>query len=125
MLMRTPHRWVRPKRLLPPGFIVPCQPTLAAKVPEGEGWLHELKHDGFRILAFKDGERVRLWSRNGRDWSADFVAIPRPCGRSRSSASRSTARRSRTASRACRTFTATCRRRAGDRVPVRFRSSLA
>jgi bifunctional non-homologous end joining protein LigD len=60
---------------LPPGFIVPCQPTLVQKVPDGDGWLHELKHDGFRILAFKDGERVRLWSRNGRDWSGEFVEI--------------------------------------------------
>src|SRR5215208_2749227 len=34
-----------------------------------------LKHDGFRILAHKDGERVHLWSRNGRDRSGDFVAI--------------------------------------------------
>jgi bifunctional non-homologous end joining protein LigD len=75
MLMRTPQRWVRPKRLQPPGFIVPCQPTLAHKVPAGDGWIHELKHDGFRILAFKDGDTVRLWSRNGRDWSAEFVAI--------------------------------------------------
>jgi bifunctional non-homologous end joining protein LigD len=75
MLMRTPHRWVRPKRLQPPGFIVPCQPTLADRVPEGDGWIHELKHDGFRILAFKDGDAVRLWSRNGRDWSGEFVAI--------------------------------------------------
>jgi bifunctional non-homologous end joining protein LigD len=75
MLMRTPHRWVRPKRLQPPGFVVPCQPTLAHKVPAGDGWIHELKHDGFRILAFKDGDTVRLWSRNGRDWSAEFVAI--------------------------------------------------
>jgi bifunctional non-homologous end joining protein LigD len=41
----------------------------------GDGWLHELKHDGFRILAYKEGERVRLWSRNGRDWSGEFVAI--------------------------------------------------
>ena len=39
------------------------------------GWLHELKHDGFRILAHKDGERVHLWSRNGRDRSRDFVAM--------------------------------------------------
>jgi hypothetical protein len=39
MLMRTAHRWVRPKRLLPPGFVVPCQPTLAAKVPAGDGWI--------------------------------------------------------------------------------------
>ena len=44
-------------------------------MPVGEGWLHELKHDGFRILTHKDGERVHLWSRNGRDRSGDFVAI--------------------------------------------------
>jgi bifunctional non-homologous end joining protein LigD len=75
MLMGTTLRWVRPKRLQPPGFIVPCQPTLASKVPVGDGWIHELKHDGFRILAFKDGNTVRLWSRNGRDWSNEFVAI--------------------------------------------------
>ncbi len=75
MLMRTPQHWPRPKRQLPPGFIKPCQPILAGKVPEGDGWLHELKHDGYRVLALKDGERVRLWSRNGRDWSAEFVAI--------------------------------------------------
>ena len=75
MLMRTPSRWVRPKRQLPPGFVVLCQPTLASKVPAGDGSIHELKHDGFRILAFKYGDTVRLWSRNGRDWSAEFVAI--------------------------------------------------
>ena len=33
----------------PPGFVRPCQPVLAEKVPIGDGWLHELKHDGFRI----------------------------------------------------------------------------
>ena len=76
MLMRTtPQRWVRSRRQLPPGFIRPCQPILAAKVPAGDGWLHELKHDGYRIVAYKDGERVWLWSRNGRDWSAELVAI--------------------------------------------------
>ena len=79
MLMRTPHRWVRPKRQLPPDFMVPCQPTPADEVPEGDGWIYELKHDGFRILAFKDGEKVRLWSRDGRDWSASSFRSPRPC----------------------------------------------
>jgi bifunctional non-homologous end joining protein LigD len=44
-------------------------------VPTGDGWLHELKHDGFRIIAHKDGQRVHLWSRNGRDRTGDFVAI--------------------------------------------------
>ena len=75
MLMRTPHRWVRRKPLQPPGFIRPALPVLATKVPDGDGWLHELKHDGFRIVALKDGDEVRLWSRNGRNWAADFVAI--------------------------------------------------
>ena len=44
-------------------------------MPAGDGWLHELKHDGFRIVALKDGDDVRLWSRNGRNWSIEFVAI--------------------------------------------------
>jgi bifunctional non-homologous end joining protein LigD len=44
-------------------------------VPTGPGWIHELKHDGFRIVAHKDGDEVRLWSRNGKNWTAEFVAI--------------------------------------------------
>jgi ATP dependent DNA ligase domain len=73
--MRTPTAWARPKRLRPPGFIVPCQPIIARTVPTGDGWIHELKHDGFRIIAHKDGDKVHLWSRNRRDRSGDFVAI--------------------------------------------------
>src|SRR5215217_8720712 len=73
MLMRSAVRaW---RRRVPPGFIPPCQPVLADRVPSGDGWLHELKHDGFRIIARKERDHVRLWSRNGRDWSAEFVAI--------------------------------------------------
>ena len=59
----------------PPGFIRPALPVLSLKVSTGPQWIHELKHDGFRIVAHKDGDEVRLWSRNGRNWSADFVAI--------------------------------------------------
>jgi hypothetical protein len=44
-------------RNLPAGFIQPCQPTLVAN----PGWLHEVKHDGFRILARKQGARVEVW----------------------------------------------------------------
>jgi bifunctional non-homologous end joining protein LigD len=72
MLMRSP---LARDRRQPPGFIRPCQPVLSLKVPVGDDWIHELKHDGFRILAFKDGDAVRLWSRNGRDWSGEFVAV--------------------------------------------------
>jgi bifunctional non-homologous end joining protein LigD len=71
MLKRTPL--VRDRRR-PPGFILPCQPAVAEKVPAGDGWIHEL-HDGFRIITRKDRDNVRLWSRNGRDWSIEFVAI--------------------------------------------------
>jgi bifunctional non-homologous end joining protein LigD len=41
-----------------PGFIAPCLPTKT--LPSGSQWLHEIKHDGFRIVARKDAERVRL-----------------------------------------------------------------
>jgi len=62
-------------RRQPPGFIRPARPVLSAVVPTGDGWLHELKHDGFRIIVHRDGDDVRLWSRNGRFWSVEFVAI--------------------------------------------------
>jgi ATP-dependent DNA ligase len=38
----------------------PCIPTRATAVPTGPGWLHELKHDGFRLIPQREGERVRL-----------------------------------------------------------------
>ena len=50
---------------LPLGFIAPCLPTKAAHPPTGALWVHEIKHDGFRIIARKDGNRVRLYSRAG------------------------------------------------------------
>jgi bifunctional non-homologous end joining protein LigD len=48
---------------LPPGFIAPCLPTKALQPPSGADWIHEIKHDGFRVIARKDGPRVRLDSR--------------------------------------------------------------
>ena len=38
-------------RPLPPGFIAPCLPTSAPRPPSDDGWLHEIKHDGFRVIA--------------------------------------------------------------------------
>jgi bifunctional non-homologous end joining protein LigD len=72
MLMRSPL--ARHKRR-PPGFILPAQPVIAEKVPAGENWIHELKHDGYRLLARKERDRVQLWSRNGREWTGELVAI--------------------------------------------------
>jgi ATP-dependent DNA ligase len=54
-------------RTLPAGFILPCLPTKAPRPPSGGLWLHEIKHDGFRVIARKDGERMRLYSRPGND----------------------------------------------------------
>jgi hypothetical protein len=42
-------------------------PCLPPQPPAGEAWLHEIKHDGFRVVARKDGKRVRLYSRPGND----------------------------------------------------------
>jgi bifunctional non-homologous end joining protein LigD len=52
---------------LPPSFVPPCLPTKAPQPPNGDAWLHEIKHDGFRVVARKDGDRVRLYSRPGND----------------------------------------------------------
>jgi hypothetical protein len=46
-------------------IIPPCLPTKAREPPRGDAWLHEIKHDGFRIIARKQGDRVRLYSRPG------------------------------------------------------------
>jgi bifunctional non-homologous end joining protein LigD len=58
-----------------PGLIEPCIPTLAAKPPVGPQWLHEIKHDGYRLIARKQGERVRLFTRRGYDWSDRYPRI--------------------------------------------------
>jgi bifunctional non-homologous end joining protein LigD len=62
-------------RALPAGFIAPCLPTETDKLPSGGLWLHEIKHDGFRVIARKDGDRVRLYSRPGNDMTRRFPLI--------------------------------------------------
>src|SRR4051812_19190594 len=49
--------------------------TLVEAPPQGEGWLHEQKFDGYRIGLRKDGRRVELWSRRGQNWTAQFPAL--------------------------------------------------
>ncbi len=63
-------------RILAAGFIAPCLPTKTDRPPLGELWLHEIKHDGFRVIARKDGAKVRLYSQPGNDltlWSCSWV----------------------------------------------------
>ena len=77
MLMRSP---LARERRRPAGFIKPCQPTLSEKAPSGPQWMHEIKHDGYRIIACKSGDQVRLWSRmggTGRESSWPWRALRR------------------------------------------------
>jgi bifunctional non-homologous end joining protein LigD len=62
-------------RALPVGFIGPCLPTSARQPPRGPEWLIEIKHDGFRVIARKQGKRVRLYSRPGNDLTHRFPLI--------------------------------------------------
>jgi bifunctional non-homologous end joining protein LigD len=59
------------------GFIAPCIPTRAHKVPAGPDWVHEIKHDGYRLQVRREGDKVRLFTRRGYDWSKRYPAIAR------------------------------------------------
>jgi bifunctional non-homologous end joining protein LigD len=65
--MKIPH--------LPAGFVFPLQPVLASKPPSGADWVHEIKHDGYRMIACRDGPTVRLYSRNAYDWTERLAGI--------------------------------------------------
>ena len=57
------------------GFIAPCLPSKASRPPSGPLWVHEIKHDGYRLMVRRDGSRVRCFTRNGHDWADRFPAI--------------------------------------------------
>ena len=57
------------------GIIEPCLPSPTKAPPSGPGWLHEIKHDGFRIMARRDSAGIRLITRNGNDFTDRFPII--------------------------------------------------
>jgi bifunctional non-homologous end joining protein LigD len=61
--------------VMPISKFLPCIPTRGTKVPAGGDWLHEVKHEGFRMIVQRDGDRVRLFTRNGHDWSDRYPWI--------------------------------------------------
>jgi bifunctional non-homologous end joining protein LigD len=65
-------------------FIPPQTPTLVEQPPPGDGWIHEVKHDGYRMQLIVDGAVARIFSRSGLDWTAKFphiapAAVDLPC----------------------------------------------
>ena len=63
----------------------PCIPTRGTKVPSGPDWVHEIKHDGYRLIVQREGKRVRLFTRNGHDWSDKYPLIAEAALRNRCS----------------------------------------
>jgi bifunctional non-homologous end joining protein LigD len=59
----------------PSGFVERCRPSRAVRPPSGPLWIHEIKHDGYRLMVRREGSRVRLWTRGGHDWADRFPAI--------------------------------------------------
>jgi bifunctional non-homologous end joining protein LigD len=65
------------------GFVAPCIPAVAHKPPSGPDWVHEVKHDGYRVIARRDGASMRLFTRRGHDWTDRYPAIAAAAGRLR------------------------------------------
>jgi bifunctional non-homologous end joining protein LigD len=64
-----------PRRILPVGFVEPCIPTVAHRPPSGPDWVHEIKHDGYRLIVQRDGRVVQLFTRRGHDWTERYPGI--------------------------------------------------
>jgi len=56
-------------------FIEPCLPSAADKPPSGANWIHEIKHDGFRLMARRDPVGIRLITRRGSDWTQRYPFV--------------------------------------------------
>ena len=58
-----------------PDFVSPQLATLVKEAPKGNEWLHELKFDGYRLLCHLNRGRIRLWTRNQKDWTDKFPNV--------------------------------------------------
>ena len=61
--------------LAPAAFIDPCLPSRAERAPAADGWVHEIKHDGFRLQIHARGSRVGLYTMTGVDWTERYPWI--------------------------------------------------
>jgi hypothetical protein len=63
---------------LPPGFIPPCLRTACDRCKSGPDWVREIKHDGYRLIARGNGDRVRLYTRASRARRVTISTSPSP-----------------------------------------------
>src|SRR5690348_15468377 len=67
----VPNAWPAPM----PGFVAPCDPTLRDSPPPGDGWLYEIKADGYRAQLHLGAGEVTIYSRTGVNWTKPFAGI--------------------------------------------------
>ncbi|RKF15991.1 DNA ligase D [Altericroceibacterium spongiae] len=65
----------KPKDAPLPKFRKPQLATLVDQVPTGNGWMHEIKFDGYRALVAVKGKQARVYTRSGKDWTEKFVPL--------------------------------------------------
>ena len=73
--VRDPSALPSARKAPQPAALTPQLAVLASQPPAGEGWLHEIKYDGYRILAVRERKSVRLLTRQGNDWTDKFAAV--------------------------------------------------
>src|SRR5262245_35743150 len=56
-------------------LIAPCLPIATPKPPAGDRWIHEIKHDGYRFMAWRGADRIELFTRNGHDWTYRYPLV--------------------------------------------------
>ena len=74
-LLRCPHLIYIERVRRKPTFIEPCLPTLQKEPPKRDGWLHEVKFDGWRVQLHLDGREARIFSKSGHDFTDRFPVI--------------------------------------------------
>jgi bifunctional non-homologous end joining protein LigD len=80
MVKRTSTRFIAPmiegaKPSEIPGFIPPQLATLKLRAPAGDKWIHEIKFDGYRLQIYLNKGKVKIFTRNGHDWTNRFHLI--------------------------------------------------
>jgi ATP dependent DNA ligase domain len=73
--VRVPYTTTAAAMLTRSPFIEPCLPSPAERPPSGPDWIHEIKHDGYRLMARRDPAGTRLLTRNGYNWATRFPVI--------------------------------------------------